>query len=124
MIYAIIATALALVFYTVGVWAQKRHGSLQAWHVIVLWIGFIFDFAGTAWMAGLSKAPPEINFHSVIGYLSITLMLLLVVLATCTLLKGSEIQKRDFYRFSIAVWIIWMISYLSGVAVGMMGRYE
>jgi TIGR03987 family protein len=124
MIYAIAAFTLALVFYTIGIWAQKQNGSLQAWHVIVLWIGFIFDFSGTARMVGLSKAPLDINFHSVIGYLAITLMLLLAVLATCTLLKGSEIQKRDFYRFSIAVWIIWILSYLSGIIVGMMGNYE
>jgi len=40
---------LVLVFYSLGVWAEKIVHDLKPWHVIAFWTGFLFDLLGT-WM--------------------------------------------------------------------------
>ncbi|WP_283608835.1 HsmA family protein [Faecalispora anaeroviscerum] len=119
---AIVTITLAFLFYTIGVWAEKYHGSLKNWHVIVFWIGFAFDTIGTMLMRGLSHMLWTFNFHSITGILAIALMLFHAVWATYTLLKGNEIQKQNFHKFSILVWVIWLIPYFSGMIVGMTNR--
>lgn len=119
---AIITITLALFFYTAGVWSEKYDGSLKGWHVIVFWAGFAFDTIGTSLMGRFAAAPLTFNFHSITGAVAIALMLFHAVWATCTLLKGTGIQKRNFHKFSVLVWIIWLIPYGSGMVVGMMNR--
>lgn len=43
LIMAIIFMTLALVFYTIGVFAEKKSGSLLKWHALIFWLGFICD---------------------------------------------------------------------------------
>ena len=40
---------LALVFYSLGVWAERIARYLKPWHVVAFWTGFLFDLLGT-WM--------------------------------------------------------------------------
>ena len=47
LIMAIIFMTLALVFYTIGVFAEKKSGSLLKWHALIFWLGFICDTSGT-----------------------------------------------------------------------------
>ena len=122
MLEAIISITLALIFYTVGVWAEKYHGTLVAWHVIVFWAGFVFDTIGTSLMGRLAKAPLTFSFHSVTGALAIALMLFHAVWATYTLVKGNKAQKQNFHKFSVLVWAIWLVPYFSGMVVGMMSH--
>ena len=37
LIMAIIFMTLALVFYTIGVFAEKKSGSLLKWHALIFW---------------------------------------------------------------------------------------
>ena len=43
LIAAIIFMTLALTFYTIGVFGEKKKGVLMKWHVLVFWMGFICD---------------------------------------------------------------------------------
>lgn len=122
LLWAVTTITLALIFYTIGVWAEKRQGFLKVWHLVVFWCGFVFDTTGTTLMGRLARAPLSANFHSVTGAIAILLMLLHALWATFTLLRGTEAQKRNFHRFSIVVWAIWLIPYFSGMVVGMMQR--
>lgn len=119
MFWAVITISLALVFYTIGVWSEKCQGTLKRWHLVIFWIGFLFDMTGTTLMERLAGAPLSVNFHSVTGMTAILLMAAHAVWATRTLLWGSRVQKRNFHRFSILVWALWLIPYLSGMIAGM-----
>lgn len=44
---AVILITLALVFYSVGVWAEQLSRYLKGWHAAAFWIGFFFDSTGT-----------------------------------------------------------------------------
>ena len=120
LLAAILFITLALVFYTIGVWAEKRGGVLRLWHVLIFWCGFVCDTAGTLQMEQLAAQPLTLSFHGVTGALAILLMLLHALWATWTLRKGSVLQKQRFHRFSVVVWAVWLIPYLSGMAAGMM----
>lgn len=119
LIYAVISITLALLFYTVGVWSEKKQGELKKWHLIVFWIGLVFDTLGTTIMGKIAGAGFGINFHSVTGLLAILLMLFHALWATVVLKKNDEKAKVSFHKFSIVVWIIWLIPFLSGMIFGM-----
>lgn len=49
--FAAIIISLALVFYTIGVFAERRSGTLRPKHLAFFWTGFVFDTAGTTIMS-------------------------------------------------------------------------
>ncbi len=118
--YAIIAITAAFVFYTIGVWSEKISGTLKKWHLILFWIGFVCDTTGTTLMGKIANDAFSVNFHSITGITAILLMLVHAVWATVVLRKNNPEQKSSFHKFSIFVWILWMIPFLSGMALGMM----
>lgn len=113
LIYAIIFINLALVLYTIGVWAEKFQKTLKPWHLIFFFLGLICDTTGTLLMKQLSNNPDP--FHGITGILAISLMLLHAIWAIYVLYKKDQIKLKAFHRFSIFVWIIWLIPFLSGV---------
>jgi len=119
LIYAIITITLALVFYTVGVWSEKIQGTLKKWHLVLFWLGFIFDTTGTTLMSKIAGDGFILNFHGVSGILAIALMLFHAVWATRVLSKNDTNMKAQFHKLSLAVWLIWLIPFISGAIFGM-----
>lgn len=118
LIYAIVTINLALIFYTIGVWSEKLQGKLKKWHLTVFYLGLIFDTTGTTLMSKIAKGGFQLNFHGITGLLAIILMLIHAVWATVVLVKNDEKAKANFHKFSIIVWIIWLIPFLSGAIFG------
>jgi uncharacterized repeat protein (TIGR03987 family) len=119
LIYAIISMLLALTFYTIGVWSEKWQGTLKTWHLYVFWIGLIFDTAGTTVMGKLAQGGFRLNFHGITGLLAIMLMMFHAVWATIVLVRNNESMKVKFHKFSIIVWLIWLIPFISGAMFAM-----
>jgi uncharacterized repeat protein (TIGR03987 family) len=119
LMYAVVFINLALIFYTIGVWSEKRHGQLKTWHVIIFWIGLIFDTLGTTYMSKIANDSFKLNFHGITGLSAILLMLFHVIWASWVLIKNDEIVKLKFHKLSLGVWVIWLIPFLSGALFGM-----
>ena len=119
LISAIITITLALIFYTIGVWSEKIQGELKKWHLIVFYIGLVFDTTGTAIMSKIASGGFKFNFHGITGLLAILLMLFHALWATVVLVKNNEKAKLNFHKLSIIVWIIWLIPFVSGAVFGM-----
>lgn len=119
LVSAIISITTALIFYTIGVWSEKIQGQLKSWHLILFYMGLIFDTLGTTLMSKLAKDGFVLNFHGITGLLAIILMLIHALWATFVLFKHNEKAKANFHKFSIVVWIIWLIPFVSGAAFGM-----
>ncbi len=119
LLYAVISINLALVFYSVGVWGEKIQGILKKWHLALFWIGLGFDTVGTSLMSRLADGGFKFNFHGLTGLLAIMLMLVHALWASYVLLKNNRKIKSVFHRFSIVVWIIWLIPFISGAIMGM-----
>ncbi|MFV0520018.1 MAG: HsmA family protein [Lachnospirales bacterium] len=116
---AMITITLALVFYTIGVWSEKIQGELKLWHLFIFYLGLIFDTIGTTLMGRLSDDGFTLNFHSITGLLAIALMLIHALWATYVIYKKDDNAKKTFHKFSVIVWLIWLIPYVSGAMFGM-----
>lgn len=122
LVIAITAITLALVFYTIGVFAERRAKCLKKFHVIIFWLGLLCDTTGTVVMSMIAKGGNTsggIGVHGITGALAIVLMIFHATWATVTLRKGSEKQMETFHKFSLIVWLIWLVPYLIGMFMGM-----
>lgn len=103
---------LALIFYSIGVWSERLAGRLQAWHLLFFGLGLICDTWGTGLMfemvGGLTY-----DVHGLTGLLAIVLMFIHVLWAAVVLLRRDEKLIVNFHKFSVTVWVIWLIPYFS-----------
>ena len=119
---AIITITLALVFYTIGVWSEHRSKRLKRMHLVFFWLGLCMDTTGTLLMGQIAEhsiLSGGLSLHAVTGALAIGLMIVHAVWATVVLVKNNEDSAKNFHRFSIAVWAIWLIPYILGMVIGM-----
>jgi uncharacterized repeat protein (TIGR03987 family) len=109
---AVMIINLALLFYSIGVWSERLQGRLKVWHTAFFWVGLVCDTLGTGMMfdyvGGMSY-----DIHGYSGLLAIVLMLIHAVWATVVLLKRDEKMVVNFHKFSVLVWLIWLIPYFS-----------
>jgi uncharacterized repeat protein (TIGR03987 family) len=119
-IVASVLITLALVFYSLGVWSERLALYLKPWHVASFWCGFLFDISGTAAMHILAEGPFDITKpHTLTGQIALWLMLAHAIWATRVAWKGNERQRKGFSRYSLFVWLIWLVPYLGGMYLGM-----
>lgn len=125
LFFAIITITLALILYTTGVFAERKAKSFNKKHVLIFWLGLLFDTIGTLTMGQIAKSGIEVinatsrSIHGITGTLAIVLMLFHAAWATLVLYKNDEKKKAMFHKFSIAVWMIWLIPYIIGMLIGM-----
>lgn len=117
--FAVISINLALVFYTIGVWSEKKQGILKFWHLVMFCFGLLFDTVGTTLMSRISGTMLKATLHGITGLSALLLMLFHVLWAITVLAKNNEKMKIEFHRFSIMVWAIWLIPFISGAIMGM-----
>lgn len=120
-VVAAVFITLALVFYSLGVWAEHLEKCLESWHVIAFWTGFVFDTLGTLHMGLLEPGFDWMSLHAITGQIALWLMLVHAVWATRVIRRGSEATRMDFHRFSLLVWGIWLVPYIGGMYLGMSG---
>ena len=118
---AFVTITLALVCYTIGVWAERHAGVLKKWHAVVFWLGLVFDTTGMTVMGQLARqgGSSGMGLHGVTGLLAIVLMLFHAVWATVVLVKQDARRQQSFHKFSIFVWAVWLIPYVLGMVLGM-----
>ena len=117
---AVIIINLALLFYSIGVWSERIQGRLKVWHTIFFWMGLVCDTWGTGMMFDYVGGM-TFDIHGISGLLAILLMLVHAIWATYVLLKRDEKMIVSFHKFSIFVWLVWLIPYLSPMALRMVG---
>lgn len=116
---AIAVISLALLFYSAGVWGERLQKGLKGRHILFFLAGLACDFAGTSLMAEIVRLTGKHNeLHMITGIAAVSLMFIHALWAVFTYWKGSERAKRNFNRFSIVVWCIWLIPYMTGVYIG------
>ena len=111
---------LALIFYSIGVWSERLAKYLKLRHVVAFWTGFTFDISGTYAMHLLANGPFDITKpHTLTGQIALWLMLFHAIWATVVVVKKNESLRNKFHKFSIVVWLIWLIPYFGGLYLGM-----
>ena len=113
-----IIITLALVFYSIGVWGERISGSLKIWHLVFFWLGFICDTLGTGMMFEMAGGM-TFDVHGLTGLLAIVLMLVHAIWATIVLIRKDERWINNFHKFSVVVWLVWLVPYLSPMIIGL-----
>ena len=120
LVVSSVLITLALVFYTAGVWGERIQRYLKPWHVVAFWTGLVFDTAGTYAMSLLTEGGMDWgDFHTLTGQLAIWLMFGHAAWATWVVWKGTDEARANFHRYSLVVWVIWLVPYFGGMVVGM-----
>ena len=120
LLLSTVLITLALAFYSLGVWAERIARCLEPWHVVAFWIGFAFDVSGTLVMHKLAAGPFDLNApHTITGQIALWLMLVHAIWATWVTRRGSEEARMGFHRYSLFVWLVWLIPYFGGMYLGM-----
>ncbi len=119
LITAIVCMLSALTLYTIAVWAERFAGRLKTWHLVLFWLGLIFDTTGTTLM-GVMAGSMQFDFHGITGALGIIFMLGHTLWATVALVYKQERVLVTFHRFSLAVWLLWLVAFFSGVVGSML----
>ena len=119
LIVAIVCMFSALALYTIGVWSERFAGRLIPRHVLFFWAGFIFDTTGTTLMSSLA-GKMDLDFHGITGALAIAFMLGHAIWASMVLLLKQEKVLVSFHKFSLVVWILWLIPFISGLVGAML----
>src|SRR5665648_799264 len=107
---------IACILYTVGIWSEKLQRRLKPWHLLVFWLGLIFDTIGTGAMTIMAGSIFQFNFHGITGMAAIVLMLFHSTWASVVLYKKDEIRIIHFHKFLSLIHIseptrLGMISY-------------
>lgn len=120
LVAASAAITLALVFYTVGVFSERKSGLLRRSHLACFWCGLVFDTTGTALMTNMAAGGQAAGFgiHGISGMLAIALMFVHATWATWVYVRGSGRARTAFHRFSTVVWLVWLVPYVIGMLVG------
>lgn len=109
---ATVIITLALVFYSIGVWSERISGRLKVWHLVFFWLGFVCDTWGTGMMLEMAGGL-TFDIHGITGVIAIALMFVHAVWATVVLVRKDERWITNFHKFSVVVWLIWLIPYFS-----------
>ena len=103
-----------------GVWSERIARYLKAWHVVTFWTGFVFDVLGTLMMHFLADDPFNLmDPHTLTGQIALWLMLGHAIWATVVVRKNQEKLRQEFHRYSLFVWLVWLIPYFGGMFMAM-----
>lgn len=125
---AIILITSALAFYTLGVWAERRSGTLKRWHAASFLLGLVFDASGTYIMSQIAAAGGTgstglaatlSSVMAVTGAIALLLMLVHAAWAVVTLVRNRPAELKAFHKWSVIVWLIWLVPYFTGMASSM-----
>lgn len=118
LVFAIVSMLGAVTFYTIGVLSERKKNELKVQHVIIFWIGLIFDTTGTTIMGRMSEGF-SLNLHGLTGLIALLLMMIHVFWATYVVVKGSQEQKKKFHKYSLFVWLFWLVPFFGGMIMNM-----
>ena len=120
LIVSAVLITLALIFYSVGVWSERIARYLKPWHVAAFWVGLLFDACGTWSMHSMAKGPFDLwQPHTFTGQTALWLMLVHAAWATSVTRTGSEDSKKRFHKYSLFVWLMWLIPFFGGMILAM-----
>ncbi len=120
LIVSAILITLALIFYSLGIWSERIARYLKPWHVAAFWLGFLFDVSGTLAMHRIAEGPFNLlEPHTLTGQIALWLMLAHAIWATYVIRRGSNALRRSFHKYSLFVWLVWLIPYFGGMYLGM-----
>ncbi len=122
LIAAMCAITAALAAYTLGVFSERRAGTLKKSHLALFWVGLALDATGTTLMSSLAGSTADASpLHGITGLAAIALMAFHALWASLVLVRGNAQARSRFHRLSVGVWLFWLVPYIMGMLMGIPG---
>ena len=118
LLTAIILFSIALVLYTTSVWSEHIQRQLRTWHLFVFGLGVFTDAVAT-WLTIEFVGAIVFTPHALLGFASLILMALHFCWALIVFISAHQFGTVRFHQFSLLVWSVWMVSYITGYLTGM-----
>ena len=107
IIVGLLALLVALVLYTIAVWAAFVAKRVKVWHVVALWAGVAFDMLATGMMA-LQIGGFAADLHTLLAMLVWAGMVAVSAVATRALVKSDVALSAKVARWSTVPWLLWV----------------
>ena len=106
---------LALISYSIAILTEQRKRLVINLVLVFLTLGVLLDISATAMMIIVSENSP-FTLHGILGYSSLTLMLIDAVLLWRFRIKNgpSERVSRPLHLYSRIAYIWWVAAYITG----------
>ena len=105
---------VALILYSSVIWLHKLHHKLYLWMVLLFGIGLAADVSGTVFLCMTAGARWRFTLHTVSGLVSLVIMALHFAWALLAV-RGVGTSREYFDRFSVYAWLLWLVSFISGI---------
>ncbi|GHV47928.1 membrane protein [Clostridia bacterium] len=115
LLSAFVVISFAFLLYSVSAWALIITKHFWRWNLILFWIGFVFDCAGAFLMSAIAGDSPAHPIHAVAGVDAMVFMLLHTLCATIIYARKHRRTMHVFHKFTLLVWIIWLIPFCTGL---------
>jgi uncharacterized repeat protein (TIGR03987 family) len=113
--------SLALISYSIAIITEQRRRKVIDRVLIFLTLGVVLDVSATTMMIIVSENSP-FTLHGILGYSSLTLMLIDAVLLWRFRVKtqASEIVPKPLHLYSRIAYIWWVAAYITGTLMVML----
>jgi uncharacterized repeat protein (TIGR03987 family) len=112
---------LALISYSIAILTEQRRRKVINRVLIFLTLGVILDISATTMMIIVSENSP-FTLHGMLGYSSLTLMVIDAVLLWRFRMKTSSTESvpRPLHLYSRIAYIWWVAAYITGTLMVML----
>lgn len=120
-IFAATVVTLALISYSIAIITEQKKRLVINRVLIFLTLGVILDVSATIMMIMVSENSP-FTIHGLLGYSSLTIMLIDAVLLWRFRIKNgaNEVVSRGVHIYSRIAYIWWIAAYITGTMLVMM----
>jgi hypothetical protein len=114
-IIAAIIVTIALISYSIAIITEQRKKIVINSVLLFLSLGVLLDISSTMMMIIVSENSP-FTIHGIMGYSSLTLMIIDAVLLWRYRLKNGSgiIVSRGIHLYSRIAYIAWVVAYITG----------
>jgi hypothetical protein len=113
--------SLALISYSIAIITEQRKRKVINLVLIFLTLGVSLDISATTMMIIVSENSP-FTLHGILGYSSLTLMVIDAILLWRFRMKNSSAEKvaRPLHLYSRIAYIWWVAAYITGTLMVML----
>ena len=117
---SILFVVLTLLCYTLSVWVEHKQQVLQIWHIILLVAALICNITAMALLAHVSHvAGKDCTIYAIAGAVAILLLCLHCIWSIWTKRKGEDRAKRNYNRFNVILWFVWLVAFILMLVMSM-----
>ncbi len=119
--FAAILVTTALISYSIAILTEQRKKLVINRVLVFLTLGVVLDISATIMMITVSENSP-FTIHGILGYSSLTLMLIdAVLLWRFRIRNGADaFVSRGVHLYSRIAYIWWVLAYITGTMMVMM----